>query len=121
MHKQHEHHVQPEMAWTDLWPVNAPARATGWSETLPPGLCVVVDDTGTRCDLLLPRSAWLPGVAVSGPLVRLPLEGDGVRRALEARWDRAAMQAHAEQFSEVEFSQRIRNALTNLPRIAGQR
>ncbi|MFI2401716.1 glycosyltransferase [Micrococcus luteus] len=45
----------------------------------------------------------------------------GVERLLAHDWDRAAMQAHAEQFSEVEFSQRIRNALTNLPRIAGQR
>ncbi|MDH0372354.1 ABC transporter ATP-binding protein [Comamonas aquatica] len=57
MHKQHEHHVQPEMAWTDLWPVNAPARATGWSETLPPGLCVVVDDTGDEA------ARWMPVLA----------------------------------------------------------
>ena len=35
----------------------------------------------------------------------------GVRRALEARWDRDAMQAHAERFSEVEFSRRIHGLL----------
>lgn len=42
----------------------------------------VVDDRGARCDLLLPRSAWLPGVAVSGPLARLPLDDAGARRVL---------------------------------------
>ena len=59
------------------------------------------------------------GVFVEEPTV--DAVAGGVERLLAHDWDRAAMQAHAEQFSEVEFSQRIRNALTNLPRIAGQR
>lgn len=42
----------------------------------------VLDDAGTGCDLLLPRSAWQPGLAVSGPLARLPLDGEEARRAL---------------------------------------
>ena len=59
------------------------------------------------------------GVFVEEPTV--DAVAGGVERLLAHDWDRAAMQAHAERFSEVEFSQRIRNALTNLPRIAGQR
>ncbi|WP_181743491.1 glycosyltransferase [Micrococcus sp. R8502A1] len=36
---------------------------------------------------------------------------DGVERLLVHDWDRAAMQAHAERFSEVEFGRRIRGLL----------
>lgn len=59
------------------------------------------------------------GVFVDAPTVEVVAEG--VDRLLAHDWDRVAMQAHADRFSEVEFGQRIRNALVNLPRIAGQR
>ena len=51
------------------------------------------------------------GVFVDEPTVEAVAEG--VERLLANDWDRGAMQAHAERFSEVEFSQRIRNALAN--------
>lgn len=53
------------------------------------------------------------GVFVEEPTV--DAVAGGVRRALEARWDRDAMRAHAERFSEEEFGRRIRALVAELP------
>ncbi|MFL0399013.1 glycosyltransferase [Micrococcus luteus] len=49
------------------------------------------------------------GVFVDAPTVEAV--ADGVERLLADDWDRAAMEAHAERFSEVEFGRRIRGLL----------
>ena len=34
------------MVWSDLWPARGQTHSRGWSEQLPPGLIVLVDETG---------------------------------------------------------------------------
>ncbi|WP_049144931.1 glycosyltransferase [Micrococcus luteus] len=53
------------------------------------------------------------GVFVDEPTVDAVAEGVG--RLLAHDWDRGAMQAHAERYSEVEFGRRIRALIAELP------
>ena len=53
------------------------------------------------------------GVFVEEPTV--DAVAGGVERLLAHDWDRAAMQAHAERFSEAQFGRRIRALVAELP------
>ena len=51
------------MVWTDLWPAGVQPGAKGWTEQLPPGVSVLLDETGEEASQWL---AVLTGQAVPG-------------------------------------------------------
>lgn len=81
-----------------------PLEASAW------GVPTVSLHAGGYLDTII---EGLNGVFVERPTVEAVTAG--VERALAHDWDRAAMQAHAERFSEEEFSRRIRARVAALP------
>lgn len=81
-----------------------PLEASAW------GVPTVALRAGGYLDTIV---EGINGVFVEEPTV--DAVADGVDRALKARWDRDAMRAYAERFSEEEFGRRIRARVAELP------
>ncbi|WP_336644147.1 glycosyltransferase [Micrococcus luteus] len=81
-----------------------PLEASAW------GVPTVALRAGGYLDTIV---EGINGVFVQEPTVDAVAEGVG--RLLAHDWDRGAMQAHAERFSEVEFGRRIRALVAELP------
>lgn len=81
-----------------------PLEASAW------GVPTVALRAGGYLDTIV---EGINGVFVQEPTVDAVAEGVG--RLLAHDWDRGAMQAHAERYSEVEFGRRIRALVAELP------